>query len=244
MPALEVVIHCWKYARLLTYQLSSLYLHPLRDGELSVTVWHAPTEDPDTVRVLKFFSSLRPVPGLTWSWRCLPHEYLVNRAIGRNLSALETQAEWIWFADADYVVREGFLDTMLALLRVQTTPLIYPEVVQATTHEDGARLIEDMSRIFAECGPQVVEVTEDGLIEQRFSKAIGGVQFAKGEACRSLGYCNKPREQQPYGGNWRPDVEDRKFRLSLGTPGAPVLVPGLVRIRHGERGGPAKVVEF
>ena len=50
---LEIVSHCWHYSRLLTYQLSSLVLHPPTEVAVTVTVFLA-EEDEDTVFTLVF----------------------------------------------------------------------------------------------------------------------------------------------------------------------------------------------
>src|SRR5690554_1584678 len=52
--SLEVVSHCWNYAHLLVYQLSSLVLNPPRELDVTMTVFHA-VEDERTVRLLEFF---------------------------------------------------------------------------------------------------------------------------------------------------------------------------------------------
>ena len=49
---LEIVSHCWRYASLLQYQLSSLILHPPKSA-IEMTVFTAP-EDQRTIRCVKW----------------------------------------------------------------------------------------------------------------------------------------------------------------------------------------------
>ena len=63
---LQIVSHCWNYSRLLTYQLSSLVLHPPRKLDVTMTVFYN-EEDTRTCEVLEYFGQ-RDVPGVTWQW--------------------------------------------------------------------------------------------------------------------------------------------------------------------------------
>ncbi|MFP4540628.1 MAG: glycosyltransferase family A protein, partial [Opitutales bacterium] len=104
---LEIVSHCWQYAHLQRYQLSSLVRFPPRDIEVTMTVYHS-RQDEDTVRLLEEFGQ-RAVPGVSWNWRDLPPPSLFRRAIGRNEAARRTEADWIWFTDCDLLFRENCL---------------------------------------------------------------------------------------------------------------------------------------
>lgn len=239
---LQLVVHSWKYSRLLTYQLTSLVE---RAGDpyapdLTATVFFSPA-DLDTRRVAEFFAGIKRPGNLHFDWQALAQPELTNRAIGRNLAAKATAADVVWFADADYVVLPGFWRAITEALPHVEQPLWYPRVVKGTTHPEGMAAIAR-----AQGPPRLLAAPTDNLIDQEFRKAIGGIQFVKGRVCRERGYLDGQAKQlRPYtDGNWRANVEDARFRRGLGTPGQAVDMPGLLRIRHGERGGPAHVVEF
>jgi hypothetical protein len=50
----EIISHCWRYSRLLTYQLSSLVLYPPQQVRVTATVFLT-EEDTPTVDVVNFF---------------------------------------------------------------------------------------------------------------------------------------------------------------------------------------------
>ncbi|MFO8005997.1 glycosyltransferase, partial [Thioalkalivibrio sp.] len=127
---IEIVSHCWNYAHLLVYQLSSLVRFPPRDLDVTMTVFYCP-EDTETVQLLDFFSA-QSVPGVRWNWRALPRERLFRRSIGRNRAALETRADWVWFTDCDLLFREKTLDTLAALLQSRRDALVYPSEERCT----------------------------------------------------------------------------------------------------------------
>src|SRR5690554_6444054 len=62
--SLEIVSHCWRYAHMLVYQLSSLVLYPPRELTVTMTVYYC-EEDQATVDLLTFFST-QQVPGVSW----------------------------------------------------------------------------------------------------------------------------------------------------------------------------------
>ena len=121
---LEIVSHCWRYAPHLTYQLSSLVLHPPKEVDVKMTVFHAPG-DVDTVRLLDRAGG-RDVPNITWNWQPIEKDRLFRRGIGRNLAALATEADWIWFTDCDVVFHEGALDAAAKVLRGRDDYLVFP----------------------------------------------------------------------------------------------------------------------
>ncbi len=227
---LEIVSHCWNYARLLTYQLSSLVLFPVRNVQTTMTVFFCP-EDGRTSRVLDYFGTQR-VSGVQWQWWPLERSQLLNRAIGRNLAALQSIADWIWFADADMCFRQDCLGQLAIAVAGTDVPLIYPRTVQINrTHALGDSHIEAASG-----NPRILDVQPDQFVATHYSRAIGGVQICRGEVMRSVGYCNdRPNCQQPRT-VWRRCVEDVAFRRSLRTSGLPVDVSGVYRIRHSRQG--------
>jgi hypothetical protein len=65
---------------------------------------------------------------------------------------------------------------------------------------------------------------------QKFNRAIGGVQIARGDIVRRIGYV--PERANRTSERWVNSVEDVTFRKLIGTKGAAVDLPGVYRIRH------------
>src|SRR5690554_2629039 len=122
--SLEIVSHCWRYAHMLVYQLSSLALFPPRDLSVTMTVYYC-EEDQVTVDLLNFFAT-QQVPGVHWNWQALPRQALFRRAIGRNHAALTTSADWVWFTDCDVLFRENCLDELAHALQGRRDALVFP----------------------------------------------------------------------------------------------------------------------
>src|SRR5690606_26500249 len=121
---LEIVSHCWRYGGLLTYQMSSLVLHPPRSTSVGLTVVCAPREfDPGTWRVLDDFDRQTLPPTVMFQKRVLPPAQLFRRAIGRNLAAESTTADWLWFADCDMAFRAATFDRFSDAVRGTEGPL-------------------------------------------------------------------------------------------------------------------------
>jgi hypothetical protein len=230
-PRLEIVSHCWRYSRLLAYQLSSLVLHPPSDVEVRMTVFHAP-EDTPTEEVLEYFSALT-VPGVHWNPWPLERERLFRRAIGRNLAAQATRADWIWFADCDILAGEGALDRLGAELRRRTDVLVFPR-----EHEVSPLLPPDSPILggASETFPAVIAVDTSSFTPETRDRAVGGFQIVRGDVARAAGYCANIGFYQRPMPSWRKSYEDRTFRWLLGSQGTPIEVPGFHRIRHEAKG--------
>ena len=63
---IEIVSHCWQYAHLLGYQLSSLVNYPPTRAHLRMTVFHA-AEDVKTQALLAFFGKIE-AHNVAWNW--------------------------------------------------------------------------------------------------------------------------------------------------------------------------------
>lgn len=236
--ALEIVSHCWRYAHLLAYQLSSLVLAPPQRLTVRMTVYHA-DGDADTRAWLDHFGSLQ-VPNVTWNWVQLPREQLLRRAIGRNRAALASTADWVWFTDCDLVFHTGCLDALAAALAGRHDALVYPREERCTP-----MLPQDdvLLRAGGE-GPRVVTIDPSRFESRRPGKATGPLQIVHGDVARRLGYCAALSCFQSPSEHWRKTYEDRVFRWLLGTEGTPLDIPGVYRIKHIEKGryhGPALI---
>ncbi len=229
-PQLEIVSHCWQYSWVLTYQLSSLVLHPPERVRLQMTVFYCPEDEP-TSRVLEFFGR-HSHPNLTWNWQPLRKELLFRRAIGRNQAALATRAHWIWFTDCDQVFHRGCLDSLPGILARQDGPLVFPREVRCT---ELLGLDDPLFRAVAD-GPSLVDIDLRRFSPVTHTRAVGALQIVRGDVSRDMGYCRSIKFYQEPLTHWQKTFEDRTFRWLLGTQGEPIDLPGLYRIEHARKG--------
>lgn len=227
---LQIVSHCWQYAHLLVYQISSLALSPPTHAKLQYTLYYA-LEDSDTQSLVRHFDQL-DVPNVEWDWQPLPREKLLRRAIGRNIAARASTADWVWFTDCDTLFLDGCIDSLDELTRGQQELLLYPDNEKITP------LLEHRHDILQTLRnePRVVSVEQGQFTHNAIHKAKGAFQIVHGDACRALGYCNGIRLYQTPTTHWRKTFEDTVFRKLLRTEGAPIPLRGLHRIRHVEKG--------
>ena len=227
---IEVVTHCYRYATLLRHQLSSLVLGPPPPGvQVTATVFHT-LEDEETTRAVAWFAQ-QEVTGVQWNGQPLPTAELCRRSIGRNRAAMATQADWVWFSDADYWFTTGCWE---AFRRLDDTDarLIYPREVNGhRSHDLGDACIQRARETEG-----LVSVAASEFEPERMNRAIGGIQIARGSYCRENGYLKDIRRAQQPRSEWRRTHEDVWFRRELGNSGVPVDLPGVYRIRHGQAG--------
>lgn len=227
---LEIVSHCWRYGRLLTYQLSSLVLHPPESTRVRMTVFYSP-EDRDTARLLEFFGG-QDAPNVDWNWQALEEPRLFRRSIGRNLAARSTQANWIWFTDCDVTFQAGSLDDLAVELEDCPALLAFPR-----EHQVSEMLDFDDPILEAAAGePAVLDLDLSRFEPEIREKAVGGFQLVPGDVARAVGYCAHidlyQRPANGFGNTW----EDRTFRWLLGTHGLPLETSEFYRIRHAPKG--------
>lgn len=221
---IEIVSHCWNYAHLLVYQLSSLVHYPPTRATITMTVYYCP-EDQKTRAVLDFFAQ-QAVPHVIWNWRAQTKPELFRRAIGRNDAALRTQADWIWFTDCDLMFREQCLDTLVEQLQGRQDTLVFPQKERCTS------LLTNEDPMLADQQPAVVDIDATQFDEFVRTRATGPLQIAHGDVARYCGYCQAlPYYQQP-SATWCKAYEDRAFRWLLRSQGVPLSIPGVYRIRH------------
>lgn len=228
--AIEIVSHCWQYGHLLAYQLSSLVNFPPTRATVCMTVFYSP-EDERTGAVLDFFGGLE-VPGVTWNWQPIEPGQLFRRAIGRNRRARATTADWVWFTDCDIVFHRDCIDTLAEQLQSRRDRLTYPreERVTAMLAETAPLLAADRDRL------RVVDIDTDQFALLAVPRATGAYQIVHGDVARYCGYCEQlPLFQRP-ARRWAKTFEDRAFRWLMRTPGEPLEVAGVHRIRHVHKG--------
>ena len=198
---------------------------------MTATVFYT-SEDCGTETVLDWFGK-QEAPGVKWNWQEQPLLEACKRSIGRNLAALATEADWVWFCDADYWFTSECWDEFTTIGSIEAA-LFFPRVVNThRTHELGDMCIE---RALRTPGTVAADVKE---FEPRvMRKAIGGIQIARGDVCRAQGYlrdsrrAQAPRKEAVFARN----KEDVWFRRQLGTSGQAVALPGVYRIRHSKAG--------
>ncbi|WP_240473403.1 glycosyltransferase family 2 protein [Ferrimonas senticii] len=227
---LELVSHCWKYSEFQLYQLSSLVNFPPQQLKVVMTVFYS-EEDADTMRVLDFFRS-QQVPNVQWNFIPLPKEQLFRRAIGRNLAAKATKADWIWFTDCDVVFHEGALDALAQQLVGRQDYLVYPQQMLATDLLPK----DDPLIVAAKQQPRLMQLDLDRFSVRKLTRATGPAQITHGDVARACGYCENLKVYQQPVANWAKCHEDRAFRWLLGTQGVAIDVPNVLFIRHAEKG--------
>ncbi len=226
---LEVVVHNYRYARIGLYQPSSLVLNPPRNLHVTYTCFYDPSDAAVATMAAHFLT--HEVSLVAWNFRPLDTPQLLRRAIGRNMAARETAADWVWFADCDMAFGPGCLDRLPEVLAAVKGPLAYPRYVMVSrTPEDGDRLV-----VAAKGPPNVMTFPVENFVRKRYTRAIGGAQLVRGGVAREKGYCPDSRWQRP-AARWRRTFEDAAYRRTLGTRGQAVSLPGLYRIRHSECG--------
>jgi Glycosyl transferase family 2 len=234
---LEIVSHCWKYSRLLSYQLSSLVLRPPKKVAVTMTVFYAPT-DKETHSVLKYFQS-HSVANVRWHWKQLEECRLFRRAIGRNIAALATQSDWIWFCDCDQVFGAGCLDGLADELARAPTDFVYPQCVLFSPKQFAKGTL--LSKAAA---PQVRELNASGFRPVQFNRAVGGLQILRGAIARRIGYCRHSRRFMRPADRWMRTFDDVEFRRVVGREGSPISVPQLYRIEHAAKGRMCKDIDL
>lgn len=225
---IEIVSHCWQYAHLLVYQLSSIVNYPPQDIKLTMTVFYA-EEDSKTKALLDFFAT-QQVAHVTWNWQALSRTDLFRRAIGRNKAAKATNADWIWFADCDSVFMQGCLDGLAASLQALDDVLVYPRIEYTTA------LLEDDDPLFTDDAIQIVDLAIEKCTAHYPSRATGPLQITHGAVARACGYCDGISYFQKPMQRWRKTYEDSVYRWLLNTDGRPIDVPNVHRIRHVSKG--------
>lgn len=227
---IEIVSHCWQYSKLQAYQLSSLVQHPVTEANITMTVFYS-SEDKATVALLNFFRQ-KKIKNVTWNFREIDKENLFRRAIGRNIAAHETTADWIWFTDCDMTFQKNCLNSLNEALQGRTDALVYPQVESKSKIYTDDDLIESNALE----KPQLMLVDPNRFIPHQISRATGPLQITHGDVARSVGYCDDVECYQQPAERFQKATEDRVYRWLLATQGEPVDVDGVCRIQHIQKG--------
>lgn len=235
-PSVEIVAHVWNYDRLATLFLSQLVLHPPKTPTLVTICWSE--EDRRTGEVISFFAGQLPESSVVQLRPyAMPTPSLLRRAIGRNDRARATTADWVLFADIDYLMGPGAIDAIVAEMTAadyrQGTCLCFPAVAGWSSQADGDALIESVTQ------PAVTPVPPSVFSSKAMPRAIGGTQWLPGDAARLLGYLPAGHRFLRQAKIWRRTFEDRSARnywAKNGVPAVKIDVPNVWRIRHSKRG--------
>ena len=235
MKKLELVVHVFSeqipaYAKMFTAQLSGIALYPPKKCEVTVTVWTAET-DSLTAFVVDRFAWIfkeRGTPA-TLRLRTLQKTHLFRRAIGRNISAKECEADVQWMNDGDYVGMDGCLDSIAAIdfEAMKPAEMTFPKYYfMQETHAHGD---EEIRRIVP---GEIFETDRRYYFKKRLKLGIGGLQILPREFARR-GYLDgtkwiKPRkDDRPF-----PDTDDdARFRRTIHSS-VPSDIVNLYRMRH------------
>ncbi len=227
---LEIVSHCWNYSHFLIYQLSSIAIYAPKQCLLTVTIFYS-TEDSASARLLGYFNNLN-VNRVKWNFVSLPKESLFRRAIGRNMAAIHTVADWIWFTDCDVLFQDGAFDSLAEQLVGSQESLVFPKCMRASRRlNDNDPIVQKGKSTIG-----VLDIDPSNFSDCVYDKAIGPLQITHGDVARACGYCGSLSGYQQPEVHWSKAYEDRAFRWLLGTKGRPVDVPNLLYIRHAEKG--------
>jgi hypothetical protein len=240
MATIHYVASCWQYSRICTLALSQFVLHPPRDHKCRVTVCHCRESDPQTTAVLDYFAESHSHSNIEWDWRNFERRRLMRRAISRNEVAKSTTADYVIFADIDYMpAAPGVIDATIDAMSAATSggkkpALMFPPHIESSkTHGDGdAEFGKVVGRGIYSLDPSKYQAT-------KLPRAIGGFQGVTGETARQFGYVPNLQKHHRPADAWMRTFCDRAYRQQLAEHcifQRPIEVAGWHRVRHGERG--------
>lgn len=238
MFSVEIITHCWaagpngaQYAKALQYQIRSLLDNPQKLCSVQLSVCIATEQcDRETWAVLKSECPklAKPVRVMPWIF---PKEFVLQRPYGRNIVALGSNADIVFFTDCDYAFGPGCLDSLIKLAGRQEK-LFFPEVTRISRdHATGDKYLN---------AEPPLPLDPKDFIFKKERKAIGGLQIVPGDIAREYGYCKDVKRLQapvpPDCNTIRGFHGDSVYRKILGTRGVPFTMPNLFRIRHSQTG--------
>jgi len=225
---LQIVSHCWQYAHMLNFQLSSLVNYPPTALSVTYTLFHA-AEDNDLKQLIHRFDKIS-IPGITWDWVEVPKQTLFRRAIGRNQAALDSSADWLWFSDCDLIFHNDCLNSLARVLQGKKTRMVFPDSEYITD------LLPPDHPMLNQPRHKTVDIDTRLFSQNDIKKAKGAFQIVHGDVARTCGYCRDMRLYQQPVAHWSKTYEDSLFRKLIRSEGCPVTISGLHRVRHLEKG--------
>ncbi len=225
---LQIVSHCWQYGHMLNFQLSSIINYPPKNLKVTYTLYHS-NEDIKLKQLIARIDKLT-VPNVTWDWAEITTQQLFRRAIGRNRSALNTQADWIWFSDCDLIFHAGCLDSVATAIKGRQQRMVFPKEEFITD------LLDASHPMLNQNNEANVDIDTSLFKKNAIHKAKGAFQIVHGDVARTCGYCRDTKMYQSPMPRWSKTYEDSIFRQLIASEGTPISVQGLYRIRHIEKG--------
>jgi len=225
---LQIVSHCWQYAHMLNFQLSSIINYPPKNLKLTYTLYHS-GEDQNLKQLIRRIDNVS-VPNVTWNWVEITRQQLFRRAIGRNRSALNTQADWIWFSDCDLIFHAGCLDSVAKAVQGCQHPMVFPQQEFITD------LLDASHPMLNQDNEATINIDTSLFKINPIQKAKGAFQIVHGDVARTCGYCRDMKMYQTPMHHWSKTYEDSIFRKLIASEGKPIEVKSLYRIRHVEKG--------
>lgn len=225
---LEIVSHCWQYAHMLNFQLSSLVNFPPTQLQVTYTLYHA-AQDTKLKKLIARYNDIC-LPNVIWNWVEVPKPQLFRRAIGRNQTALNSTADWLWFSDCDLIFHEGCLDSLATALNGCKQRMVFPR------QESITELLAPSHDMLNQSNESTIDIDTTLFTSNDITKAKGAFQIVHGDVARACGYCSAIKLYQSPMKHWSKTYEDTMFRRLIDSEGEPVNVQSLYRIRHIEKG--------
>ena len=230
--SIRIVSHCYstvlpQYVQLLKYQLSSIVLYPPA-VKVAVSVCTA-SDDTETISMTNAFANVLDVK-LT----VLEKGQLFRRSIGRNIEALRSTEDIVWFTDVDHFFGTGCLDAIYESDWRSRSVMAWTRSIKiAKNHSIGDQMIE-----YAQDG-LFADVNTNDFDDKHYTRAIGGIQICRGDFAREHGYLKDNKKYQtPTDGkkpfpDFRDDVAFRSYVKQYGQMES-IKIPNLYRIRHSQ----------
>lgn len=232
---IEIVTHCWRYWRCLTYQALTLVNRPPTDDIEVVLHVFAGKGDEATKQRIQELKSVKWPQNTHLLATYLTRRRLFRRAIGRNMAALNTTADVVWFTDCDFLIHGSTLNDLAMVFRCTEASFVHPARMIGTTFEKGGELIQSASH-----WPFIYSVDRcDFNVPQNIPRAIGATQILSGDLCREMGYLKGFRRWQSPRKRWGKTCDDVAFRKHLSRSGIRakrIQLRDVLRVRHATKG--------
>ena len=158
--------------------------------------------------------------------------------MGRNLSALATEASVLWYTDCDHWFGPGCIDSLAPC--VEEDSLFSPSSLYIhRDHQTGDSYIHKLSL----GRPRLVDIDRDDFVRKSVRRTIGGLQIVNGPTANKHGYLEKwkrGRYQRPSPDTGfqqcKSDSQYRKMLREHGATECPIDIPNLYRLRHSKAG--------
>lgn len=238
---ITIAVHCWRYSRLLAYQLGSLIRWPPKCRVL-IQVYCFPG-DVETVAVIRWHQDLMSrVPNVQIYEYGLGERRLKNRSIGRNLAAQKCESRLLYFSDCDYVFGPGYLDAVSEKVTDEMV-VAYPRIQYKCDRDAKPTecVVGDAYVARSEPG-KLMKIDVKDFMPDRPHKAIGGIQIVPQWVAKKYGYLPDSRRHQGEKAHWVKTTSDVSWRKhvcrseDVSQTGIGLDLPPVYRIRHSECG--------